>query len=279
MSDFYTNFVNLCVSRKVSPSGVATAIGLSNAAANGWKKGKMPSDTTLLKLSMFFGCSVEELTRSPAPVYDSQPRASAELAKAIRLYRDEHGLSTRAFARACGLSATYISALESGITARGAEPSPSLETYRAIAKGMGCTLANILQNVDDKTLLTDAASTASDAQYNNCFFRNYLSLCIKKGKSPSAVAVEMGFQRSVVSRWSKGAVPRHSTMLKIAEYFGCAVEELTKPDEAHADLESHATHEMCSDRPDDLLLQAIARMDKADLLRVLEAVTSKLKEV
>lgn len=61
MDDFYKRYCELCASKGMSASGVASAIGLSNAAANGWKKGKLPNDTTLAKLSAYFGVTVEYL--------------------------------------------------------------------------------------------------------------------------------------------------------------------------------------------------------------------------
>lgn len=65
---FYNNFLRLCSMTKESPSGVAKAIGLSNAAANGWKNGKIPTDVTLQKLSAHFHVPVESLTEEkPTP--------------------------------------------------------------------------------------------------------------------------------------------------------------------------------------------------------------------
>ena len=61
MSIFYERFLRLCANAKKSPSGVAAAIGLSNAAATGWKNGKQPSDTTLYKLAEYFGVSTDYL--------------------------------------------------------------------------------------------------------------------------------------------------------------------------------------------------------------------------
>lgn len=61
MTAFYNNFLRLCAAKGVSESGAAKKIGLSNAAANGWKKGKIPSRTTQIKLAAFFDVSVEEL--------------------------------------------------------------------------------------------------------------------------------------------------------------------------------------------------------------------------
>ena len=71
MSIFYENFLYLCAKSNKSPSGVATSIGLSNAAASGWKNGKNPSQTTLAKLADYFGITVDELLseneNKPAP--------------------------------------------------------------------------------------------------------------------------------------------------------------------------------------------------------------------
>lgn len=58
MTIFYSRYCELCAKANKSVSGVAAAIGLSNAAASGWKNGKIPSDTTLAKLSGYFGVSV-----------------------------------------------------------------------------------------------------------------------------------------------------------------------------------------------------------------------------
>ena len=61
MTNFYKNYCELCAQREVTPSFVASRIGLSNAAATGWKKGKQPSDVTLAKLSQYFGVPVSDL--------------------------------------------------------------------------------------------------------------------------------------------------------------------------------------------------------------------------
>lgn len=58
------------------------------------------------------------------------------------------------------------------------------------------------------------------------FYENYVKQCNKISKSPSSVANEIGIQKSTVSRWSKGAVPRYATLLRIADYFGVSIGEL-----------------------------------------------------
>ena len=63
------------------------------------------------------------------------------------------------------------------------------------------------------------------------FYNNYIDYCNKVNKSPSAVAEELGFKRSVVTAWKGGRKPRQATLQKIANYFGCSVEDLLEEKE------------------------------------------------
>lgn len=58
------------------------------------------------------------------------------------------------------------------------------------------------------------------------FYDNYLRLCNSIGKTPSAVALELGLSKSLVTRWKAGGGLTDSTALKIANYFGITVDEL-----------------------------------------------------
>lgn len=62
MSTFYDNYIKLCASCGKKPTTVSKEIGLSNAAATGWKNGKKPSAITKQRLADYFGISVSELT-------------------------------------------------------------------------------------------------------------------------------------------------------------------------------------------------------------------------
>lgn len=62
MSTFYDNYIKLCAVHDKSPTAASKEIGLSNAAASGWKNGKKPSAVTKQKLADYFGVTVEELT-------------------------------------------------------------------------------------------------------------------------------------------------------------------------------------------------------------------------
>ena len=59
------------------------------------------------------------------------------------------------------------------------------------------------------------------------FFVRYKELCDEIGKSPSAVAEELGINKSNVSNWkNNGYVPRGDALKKIADYFGVTTDYL-----------------------------------------------------
>ena len=59
------------------------------------------------------------------------------------------------------------------------------------------------------------------------FYDNFINMCAVRGISPSVAAEEIGFDRSAVTGWKKGAKPKDTTIRKIANYFGVSPEELT----------------------------------------------------
>lgn len=67
------------------------------------------------------------------------------------------------------------------------------------------------------------------------FYDEFCRRANATGKSPSACAVEMGFQKSSLSRWKQGMIPRRASLLRIAEYFGCDADDLTKEKPADND--------------------------------------------
>lgn len=58
-------------------------------------------------------------------------------------------------------------------------------------------------------------------------YDNFLKLCNSVGKTPSAVALELGISKSTVSHWKhQRNEMTAATALKIARYFGITVDEL-----------------------------------------------------
>ena len=77
-------------------------------------------------------------------------------------YRNDHGLSQRQFATACGLSNGYISMLEKEMNPHTKLPvTPTLPKLKQLASGMGMSLTDLLVKVDDmpvELVLDDADS-------------------------------------------------------------------------------------------------------------------------
>lgn len=59
------------------------------------------------------------------------------------------------------------------------------------------------------------------------FYENFVWHCNQIGKTPSKVAQEINISKSIVSRWKSGGGVTDATAMKIAEYFGVPVSELT----------------------------------------------------
>ena len=67
----------------------------------------------------------------------------------IKKYRSANNLSLRDFAKRCGLSHTYISALEKNIDPRTGKPiAPTLDTVKYVSKGMNISIEEILKALD-----------------------------------------------------------------------------------------------------------------------------------
>lgn len=59
------------------------------------------------------------------------------------------------------------------------------------------------------------------------FYNNFVRLCNSVGKSPSRVVLDIGGTKSAITRWKNGSTPTDATAMKIAEYFGVSIQDLT----------------------------------------------------
>lgn len=58
------------------------------------------------------------------------------------------------------------------------------------------------------------------------FYENFVDLCNSIHKSPTATVIAMGFNRSTLTQWKRGATPSDATVRRIADYFGISVNDL-----------------------------------------------------
>lgn len=107
------------------------------------------------------------------------------------------------------------------------------------------------------------------------FYYEYVNLCNKRNMSPSAVAEEMGFHRSDVTRWSKGSQPRQATLQKIADYFGVSVSELTGEEQKEKPPAQGGEPKILTP---DRYKEFLSEISTEDLISLLSEATSELKE-
>lgn len=63
-------------------------------------------------------------------------------------------------------------------------------------------------------------------------FKNiFEQLCVSRGVAPSKVCQELGLSNATYSCWTEESVPRKTTLLKIADYFGVTVDYLLGKEE------------------------------------------------
>lgn len=74
---FWDSFIMLCDRNNKKPNTVARDLGLSNATATKWKKGAIPSGTTLQKIADYFGVPVSTLFSEK----EEKPTAGGELSE------------------------------------------------------------------------------------------------------------------------------------------------------------------------------------------------------
>lgn len=118
------------------------------------------------------------------------------------------------------------------------------------------------------------------------FYDIYSDLCKQRGKSPSAVAQELGINKSNVTNWkNNGYTPRGNVLNLIAEYFGVptdyllgATEQKEKP-LVNGDEELTEYLEELRTRPEmKMLFQLTKDATKEDVekaVRVIEAMLGK----
>lgn len=112
------------------------------------------------------------------------------------------------------------------------------------------------------------------------FYLNFVRLCNSIGKSPSAVAEDMGLQRSSVTRWANGSAPRKATVEKIATYFGVDSKELTGESEQKEKPNALDGIELEKLSPAlRALLEALEGMDDENIMKIVRIAQAVKKEL
>lgn len=62
------------------------------------------------------------------------------------------------------------------------------------------------------------------------FKKNFIKFCNLKGVAPTVACRENGLSNATFSCWTDESVPRKATLMKLADYFGCTVDDLLAED-------------------------------------------------
>lgn len=111
------------------------------------------------------------------------------------------------------------------------------------------------------------------------FYDKYIWLCNSINKSPSAVAIELEIGKPSVTRWKRGAEPRDSTKLRVANYFGITVEELMSGvEDAKKDpAQKSEVKALVEDLPENIQQLIRICLDRPDLARALLSVAQQIE--
>lgn len=85
---FYDNFIALCKKKNVKPTPLVTSMGLSSSNVSQWKDGSIPRADVLLKISNYFGVSMEYMLsgEKEKPADGKSSGLSEEMMEIVNLY-------------------------------------------------------------------------------------------------------------------------------------------------------------------------------------------------
>lgn len=64
------------------------------------------------------------------------------------------------------------------------------------------------------------------------FWEKFVFLCNERNTTPAAVCIDLGYAKAAATKWKAGAVPRDTTLLKIADYFGVTLDYFKEEQQA-----------------------------------------------
>lgn len=106
------------------------------------------------------------------------------------------------------------------------------------------------------------------------FWERYNSLCAQKGMSANAVAKIIGKSSGSVTFWKNGKVPHHSTLIKIADYFGVTVDYLLGKEEKKPTAEAVGNDNQLLNEAEQLM-DALSPARQEEALRYLRYLASQ----
>ena len=101
------------------------------------------------------------------------------------------------------------------------------------------------------------------------FKENFVRLCNNVHKSPSAVCNDIGISSAAYAQWTSSTVPRRSTLIKIADYFGVTPDSLLEETHEKAISLSRVTPISSQEQ---MLIDAYRAVSDEGKMRMIQAV-------
>lgn len=152
------------------------------------------------------------------------------LGEIITQYCTDHGLSYRQFALQSGVTNGYISMLVNGANPKTGKPlRPTVETYEKLARGMGMSLNNLFEVMDDAPVSLSAPSTRPIGENQRIIFVKNLNRYMKiRDVDQADIVNALDISPSTVSDWATGKkYPRVDSMQRLADFLGVLLSDLT----------------------------------------------------
>ena len=102
------------------------------------------------------------------------------------------------------------------------------------------------------------------------FKKNFEKICADRNIAPTRVCSDIGLSNATYSCWTDESVPRKTTLIKLADYFGITVEELLADDLATVETKKEPIG-IAEELPDDIKIIAglVGRLSPEQLSPVL----------
>lgn len=98
------------------------------------------------------------------------------------------------------------------------------------------------------------------------FWERFIELCVANNTKPNPVAKELHLSSGSVTSWKNGKVPHHTTLIKIADYFGVTVDYLLGKEET----------KKATDNVDGTYSPTLTEADELDISKRLDAMLKDL---
>jgi len=109
-----------------------------------------------------------------------------DVGRRLRILRQRHGLSQRALASSCDLSANAIGLIERG------ECSPSVSTLHRLALALGVSIAELFTETDEQAVVLTRKGQRSRAQRDQILMENLAEGLLGQGMEPFLVTLQPG---------------------------------------------------------------------------------------